>query len=48
MSAVEGQPGATTLLNKMKHFHRIATRCEETALSLVAMLFLVGAMIRLR
>jgi transposase len=34
--------------NKIKHFRRIATRCEKTAASFAAMLFLVGAVIRLR
>jgi transposase len=34
--------------NKIKHFRRIATRYEKTALSFGAMLFLVGAMIWLR
>jgi len=34
--------------NKIKHFRRIATRYEKTALSFAAMLFLVGAMIWLR
>jgi transposase len=34
--------------NKIKHFRRIATRYEKTALSLAAMLFLVGAAIWLR
>jgi transposase len=35
-------------INKIKHFRRIATRYEKTALSFAAMLFLVGAMIWLR
>jgi transposase len=35
-------------INKIKHYHRIATRYEKTALSFVSMLFLVGAMIWLR
>jgi transposase len=34
--------------SKIKHFRRIATRYEKTALSLAAMLFLVGAIIWLR
>lgn len=34
--------------NKIKHFRRIATRYEKTALSFAAMLSLVGAMIWLR
>ena len=34
--------------NKIKHFRRIATRYEKTALSFAAMLALVGAMIWLR
>ena len=34
--------------NKIKHYRRIATRYEKTALSFAAMLFLVGAMIWLR
>jgi transposase len=34
--------------NKIKHFRRIATRYEKTALSFAAMLFLVGAVIWLR
>jgi transposase len=34
--------------NKIKHFRRIATRYEKTALSFTAMLFLVGAVIWLR
>ena len=34
--------------NKIKHFRRIATRYEKTALSFASMLFLVGAMIWLR
>jgi transposase len=34
--------------NKIKHFRRIATRYEKTAVSFAAMLFLVGAMIWLR
>jgi transposase len=34
--------------NKIKHFRRIATRYEKTALSFAAMLFLVGATIWLR
>jgi len=33
---------------KIKHFRRIATRYEKTALSFMAMLSLVGAMIWLR
>lgn len=32
-------------INKIKHFRRIATRYEKTAVSFAAMLFLVGAMI---
>ena len=34
--------------NKIKHFRRIATRYEKTALSFAAMLFLVAAVIWLR
>jgi transposase len=34
--------------NKIKHFRRISTRYEKTALSFASMLFLVGAMIWLR
>jgi transposase len=34
--------------NKIKHFRRIATRYEKTALSFASMLFLVGATIWLR
>ena len=34
--------------NKIKHFRRIVTRYEKTALSFASMLFLVGAMIWLR
>lgn len=34
--------------NKIKHFRRIATRYEKTALSFAAMLSLVGAMIWMR
>ena len=34
--------------NKIKHFRRIATRYEKTALSVASMLLLVGAMIWLR
>jgi len=34
--------------NKIKHFRRIATRYEKTAVSFAAMLFLVGAIIWLR
>ena len=34
--------------NKLKHFRRIATRYEKTALSFASMLFLVGAVIWLR
>ena len=34
--------------NKIKHFRRIATRYEKTAISFAAMLFLVGAMVWLR
>ena len=34
--------------NKIKHFRRIATRYEKTAISFAAMLFLVGAMIWLQ
>ena len=34
--------------NKIKHFRRIATRYEKTAISFAAMLSLVGAMIWLR
>ncbi len=34
--------------NKIKHFRRIATRYEKTALSFAAMLSLVGAVIWLR
>jgi transposase len=34
--------------NRIKHFRRIATRYEKTALSFAAMLSLVGAMIWLR
>ena len=35
-------------INKIKHYRRIATRYEKTALSFAAMLFLVGAIIWLR
>jgi putative transposase len=35
-------------INKIKHFRRIATRYEKTAVSFASMLFLVGAMIWLR
>jgi len=35
-------------INKIKHYRRIATRYEKTALSFAAILFLVGAMIWLR
>ena len=35
-------------INKIKHYRRIATRYEKTALSFAAMLFLVGTMIWLR
>jgi transposase len=35
-------------INKIKHFRRIATRYEKTALSFASILFLVGAMIWLR
>ena len=35
-------------INKIKHFRRIATRYEKTAIAYMAMLFLVGAMIWLR
>jgi len=34
--------------NKIKHFRRNASRYEKTALSFTAMIFLVGALIRLR
>ena len=34
--------------NKIKHFRRIATRYEKTALSFMAMLSLAGAVIWLR
>ena len=34
--------------NKIKHFRRIATRYEKTALSFASMLFLVGVVIWLR
>ena len=34
--------------NKIKHFRRIATRYEKTALSFASMLFLVAAIIWLR
>ena len=34
--------------NKIKHFRRIATRYEKTAISFAAMLFAVGAVIWLR
>ena len=34
--------------NKIKHFRRIATRYEKTALSFASMIFLVGAVIWLR
>jgi transposase len=34
--------------NKIKHFRRISTRYEKTALSFASMLFVVGAMIWLR
>jgi transposase len=36
------------LINKIKHFRRIATRYEKTALSFASVLFLVGVMIWLR
>jgi transposase len=32
-------------INKIKHFRRIATRYEKTALSFASMLFLVSAMV---
>jgi transposase len=35
-------------INKIKHFRRIATRYEKTALSYASILFLVGALIWLR
>jgi transposase len=35
-------------INKIKHYRRIATRYEKTALSYLSMLSLVGAMIWLR
>ena len=35
-------------INKIKHYRRIATRYEKTALSFASMLFLVAAMIWLR
>jgi transposase len=35
-------------INKIKHYRRIATRYEKTALSYLSMLFLVGVMIWLR
>ena len=35
-------------INKIKHFRRIATRYEKTALSFASMLFLIGAMVWLR
>jgi transposase len=35
-------------INKIKHYRRIATRYEKTALSFASMLFLVGVMIWLR
>ena len=35
-------------INKIKHYRRIATRYEKTALSFASMLFLVGTMIWLR
>ncbi len=35
-------------INKIKHFRRIATRYEKTALSYASMLFLVSALIWLR
>jgi transposase len=35
-------------INKIKHFRRIATRYEKTALSFASMIFLVAAMIWLR
>jgi transposase len=35
-------------INKIKHYRRIATRYEKTALSYLSMLFLVGAIIWLR
>jgi transposase len=34
--------------NKIKHYRRIATRYEKTAISYAAMLFVVGAMVWLR
>ncbi len=36
------------LINKIKHFRRIATRCDKTVCSFIAMLFLCGTMIWLR
>ena len=35
-------------INKIKHFRRIATRYEKTALSFASMIFLVAAMMWLR
>ena len=35
-------------INKIKHFRRIATRYEKTAIAYMAMLFLVGTIIWLR
>jgi transposase len=35
-------------INKIKHYRRIATRHEKTALSFASVLFLVGAMIWLK
>ena len=35
-------------INKIKHYHRIATRFEKTALSFFSMLYLAAAMIWLR
>ena len=35
-------------INKIKHYRRVATRYEKTALSYLSMLCLVGAMVWLR
>jgi transposase len=35
-------------INRIKHYRRIATRYEKTALSYLSILFLVGAMVWLR
>jgi transposase len=44
----EKLPALPGQLHKIKHYRRIATRYEKTAVSFAAMLFLVGAMIWLR